>query len=93
MRHFRTIAVAVLAALFLTLAPAHAGNKFKNEDTAKNRQDNVFGTDQAQGNTEITIEKNERGADVIRSKPTPKEEVDWYDKIDMNTDLEVQVEE
>lgn len=80
MRHFSNIALAALAVLFLTL-PGFAQNKFKNEDTAKDRRDNTFGTGYREEGADIAVGKDEHGTTVIRSTSTPKEEVDWYDKI------------
>ena len=90
MRHFNTIVLAALTAFFLTVAPATAGNKFKNVDTAKDRQDNVFGTGQREGGTDITVEKNDRGDTVVKSTPAPKEEIDWYDKTDMKLHMDLE---
>ncbi|MBG0789484.1 MAG: hypothetical protein H0S80_03190 [Desulfovibrionaceae bacterium] len=89
MRHFSIIALIFLAVLFLTAPAAQAGNKFKNEDTAKDRQDNVFGTDPASGNTDISVGKDERGNTVIRSRPVPAEEKDWYDKVRIKVEPQV----
>lgn len=82
MRHFSTIAIAALAALFLTVAPTLAANKFKNEDTAKNRKDHTWGTEQTEERSTTTFGKDEDGNTIIRSKPEEKEEVDWYEKLD-----------
>jgi len=92
MRHFSTIAIAALTALFLTVAPALAVNKFKNEDTAKNRKDNVFGTEQTDETSTTTFGVDEDGNTVIRSKPDEKEATDWYEKLDgfnLETDITV----
>jgi hypothetical protein len=89
MRHFSTIALAVLTVFFLTIPTASAQNKFKNEDTAKNRQDNTFGTGYREEGTDISVGKDERGSSVIRSTATPKKEVDWYDKIDIEVEPQV----
>lgn len=82
MRHFNIIAIISAIVLVLTLTPALAGNKFKNEDTAKDRQNNVFGTTQDDTTGSTTIEKNEKGDTVIEHKGADKEEVDWYKKMD-----------
>ena len=89
MRHFSIIALATLTVLFLTITPASAGNKFKNVDTAKDRQDNTFGTGRREGGTDIKIGEDERGATVIKSTATPKEEKDWYDKIEIEVEPQV----
>ena len=89
MRHFSTIALAVLTVLFLTLNPASAGNKFKNKDTAKDRQDNAFGTGYRENGSDISVGKDERGSSVIRNTHPPREEVDWYDKIDIEVEPQV----
>ena len=89
MRHFSIIALAAMTVLFLTISPALAGNKFKNKDTAKNRQDNTFGTDQREGGTDISVGKDERGATVIKSKAVPPADQDWYDKIKINVEPQV----
>lgn len=89
MRHFSIIALAALAVLFLTSLPASAGNKFKNVDSAKDRQDNVFGTDAHEGGSDISVGRDERGTTVIKSTATPKEEVDWYDKIYIEVEPQV----
>ncbi|BCS88311.1 hypothetical protein [Pseudodesulfovibrio sediminis] len=82
MRHFNIIALIGTLVLFLTVAPGLAGNKFKNEDTAKNRQDNVFGTEQDETTGTTTLEKNEQGDTILKHKGAEKEEVDWYEKMD-----------
>lgn len=82
MRHFSTIFIFTTAVVILTLSLALAGAKFKNEDTAKNRQDNAFGTDPGDDTSNIEYGTNAAGDDTIKSKARPKrEEVDWYDKI------------
>ena len=89
MRHFSTIALAALTVLFLTITPASAGNKFKNVDTAKDRQDNTFGTEQREGGTDISVGEDERGATVIKNTATPREEKDWSDKIKIKVEPQV----
>lgn len=82
MRLFSTICLYTIAVVILTLSLAMAGSKFPNKDTAKNRQDNTFGTDQDESTATTTFKKDDRGDTVIKSKSRPKpEEVDWYDKI------------
>ena len=77
----RIILIAV-AVILLTLSLALAGAKFKNKDTAKNRQDNAFGTEQGEDTGTTTFGTNAAGDTTIRSKARPKKEpVDWYDKI------------
>lgn len=90
MRYFSAIVLTALAVFFLTAAPAPAGNKFKNVDTAKDRQDNTFGTNPREGGTDITVEKNDRGDTVVKSTPAPKEEVDWYEKTDMKLHMDLE---
>ncbi|BDQ37392.1 hypothetical protein SYK_17520 [Pseudodesulfovibrio nedwellii] len=81
MRHFSTIAVAILTVLVLTITPALAQNKFKNEDSAQNRQDNAFGTRQIEDEKPTTtFGTNEAGDSTISSDPPQKEETDWYDR-------------
>ena len=82
MRHFSTIFIFTVAVVILTLSLALAGAKFKNEDTAKDRQDNAFGTDPGDKTSNIEYDTNAAGDSTIKSKARPKkEEVDWYDKI------------
>ncbi|QJB55365.1 hypothetical protein [Pseudodesulfovibrio sp. zrk46] len=82
MRHLSRILIIVTTVVVLTLSLALAGTKFKNEDTAKNRQDNTFGTDQTEKTATTTFGTNDSGDTTIKSKSRPKEEpVDWYDKV------------
>jgi len=82
MRHFSKILIFTVAVIILTLSLALAGSKFKNEDTAKNRQDNSFGTDPSDESSNIEYGKNGAGDNTIKSKARPKKEpVDWYDKV------------
>lgn len=82
MRRFSTICLYAIAFVILTLSLALAGSKFKNKDTAKDRQDNSFGTDAGEDTSNITFGTSERGDDTIKTKARPKKEpVDWYDKI------------
>jgi len=82
MRRFSTICLFFVAFTILTLSLALAGGKFKNEDTAKNRKNNVFGTDAGDDTSTISIGNNDSGDTTIKSKARPKpEEVDWYDKV------------
>lgn len=82
MRIFSRILIITVTVVILTLSLALAGSKFKNEDTAKNRQDNAFGTDQGDDTANTVFGTNNAGDTTVKSKARPKpEEVDWYDKI------------
>ncbi|CCH48806.1 hypothetical protein [Pseudodesulfovibrio piezophilus] len=82
MRHLNKIYITVVTVIILTFSLASAESKFKNEDTAANRQDNVFGTDQAEDTSTTKFGKDETGSTTIKTKARPKKEpVDWYDKI------------
>jgi len=82
MRRFSTICLFIVAFMILTLSLALAGGKFNNEDTAKNRKDNNFGTDAGDDTSTITFGTNDSGDSTMKSKARPKpEEVDWYDKV------------
>lgn len=72
------ILALILAVALLTPAPA-AAQKFPNKDTAKNRQDNVFGTRHA-GET-IDIQDNATEGLAIDAVPQKKEERDWYENM------------
>ncbi|WP_319470995.1 hypothetical protein [uncultured Pseudodesulfovibrio sp.] len=80
-RFSRILVIAVSVAL-LTLSLAMAGAKFKNVDTAKDRKDNVFGTDAAEDTSTTKFGTDESGDSTIKTKARPKKEpVDWYDKV------------
>ncbi len=82
MRNFSEILILTTMTVFLTLSFAFAGSTFVNKDTAKNRKNNSFGTEQGEGTGTNTFGTNEDGETTIRSKARPKaEEVDWYDKV------------
>ena len=82
MRLFNTIASILLAVVLLTPGTSPAQNKFKNVDTAKNRQDQTFGTRTPEGEEPVTqFGTNEAGDSTIDSTPKQQEEVDWYDKV------------
>ncbi|QGY39273.1 hypothetical protein GM415_03770 [Pseudodesulfovibrio cashew] len=89
MRYFGTMLVLAATVVILTLSPAGAA-KFKNKDTAKNRQNNVFGTEPAEGDSKrTTFGKDENGDTTIRTKHKKQEEVDWYDKVIITVDPNV----
>ena len=82
MKHFGRIFIVAATAIFLTLSLALAGSKFENKDTAKDRRENVFGTDEAPDTATVTTGANDAGDSTLKVKPKPKEpEVDWYDKV------------
>lgn len=82
MRRFSILCLFAALSAILTLSVALAGNKFQNKDTAKDRQDNAFGTDAGEDTSTITFGTSDRGDTTIKTKARPKEEpVDWYDKI------------
>jgi hypothetical protein len=90
MRHFSVLAVLVLAVALLTPTLGLAQNKFKNEDTAKNRQTNTFGTRPVEGEAPVTtFGTNEAGDTTIDSHQPKQEEVDWYDKVIIAVDPDV----
>ncbi|WP_338668132.1 hypothetical protein [Pseudodesulfovibrio methanolicus] len=90
MRHFSVIAVLILAVALLTPAVGLAQHKFKNEDTAKNRQDESFGTRPVEGEGPVTtFGTNQAGDSTIDSHQPKKEEVDWYDKVIIAVDPDV----
>ncbi len=90
MRLFIVPAVLTLALALLTPAPGAAQSKFKNEDTAKNRQDNTFGTRPVEGEQPVTtFGVNEAGDSTIDSHQPKTEETDWYDKVIIAVDPDV----
>ena len=90
MRFFNIIATIVMAVALLTPVMGGAQSKFPNKDTAKNRQDNTFGTRSVEGeNAVTTFGTNERGDTTIDSHQPKQEEVDWYDKVIIAVDPDV----
>jgi hypothetical protein len=90
MRHFSVLAVLILSVALLTPGTGLAQNKFKNEDTAKNRQTNTFGTRPAEGDAPVTtFGTNQAGDTTIDSHQPKQEEVDWYDKVIIAVDPDV----
>ena len=82
MNHFGKLLLLAATAVFLTLSLALAGAKFENKDTAKDRRDEAFGTEQTDDTGSTTIGTNDAGDSSIRAKPRPAPEpVDWYDKV------------
>jgi len=82
MRRFSKICIFTIALIILTLSLALAGAKFNNEDTAKDRQENTFGTEPGDNTSSNEFGTNDAGDTTIKSKARPKREpVDWYDKI------------
>ena len=82
MNHFGKLLLLAATAVFLTLSLALAGPKFENKDTAKDRQDEAFGTEQSDDTSGTSIGTNDAGNSAIRAKPRPAPEpVDWYDKV------------
>jgi len=87
MRRFSKICIFIMTVVILTASPALAGAKFKNEDTAVNRQDNTFGTDPGEDTSTTTFGTNKTDDTTIKTKVRPKKEpVDWYDKIIITVD-------
>ncbi|MCM0756671.1 hypothetical protein M7784_15660 [Desulfovibrio aminophilus] len=84
MRAFVAILCLTLAVVFST--PCAAG-KFPNKDTARNRQDNSFGTRQTDEVTTIT----ENATDGLRidSVPRKQPERDWYENMVIGVDVGV----
>lgn len=90
MRFFSTIAAISLAVVLLTPVLGQAQTKFPNKDTAKNRQENTFGTRPVEGEGAVTtFGTDERGDSTIDSHQPKQEEVDWYDKVIIAVDPEV----
>jgi len=82
MNHFARLLVIFFTVAFLTLSLALAGAKFENKDTAKDRQDNTFGTEQTDDTASTVFGTDAAGDSTIRAKPQPQgEPVDWYDKV------------
>lgn len=79
MRSLAALPALVLAAVVLLTPPAVSAGKFPNKDTAKNRQDNVFGTPQA-GET-INVQDNATDGLTIDATPKKHEERDWYENM------------
>ncbi|MBI9079476.1 MAG: hypothetical protein JEY79_07020 [Pseudodesulfovibrio sp.] len=87
MRRFNKIAIFIVTVVLLTAALALAGTKFKNEDTAVNRQNNTFGTDSGENTSTTTFATNNTDDTTIKTKARHKKEpVDWYDKIIITVD-------
>ncbi|WP_316896914.1 hypothetical protein [Pseudodesulfovibrio indicus] len=90
MRFFSIIATLLLTVVLLTPGLGAAQSKFPNKDTAKNRQDNGFGTRPVEdGDAVTTFGTNERGDTTIDSHQPKQEEVDWYDKVIIAVDPDV----
>lgn len=86
-RFFMAVLFAALT-VFLTVPTAHAGSKFENKDTAKQRNTYTWGTDQGEDAATTTFGKDEETGDsttILKSKPKPPE-TDWYDKIIITVD-------
>ncbi|WP_419786917.1 hypothetical protein [Pseudodesulfovibrio sp.] len=82
MNHLGKLFIIAATVVLLTFSLALAGGKFENKDTAKNRQDNAFGTKTGATTGNTTFGTNEAGDSTIDATPAPKpEEVDWYDKV------------
>lgn len=82
MKHPGRIFIVAATAVFLTLSLALAGAKFENKDTAKDRRENAFGTDETPDTATVTTGTDDAGDSTLRVKPRPKQpEVDWYDKV------------
>lgn len=84
MRSFVAVLCLLLAVVFST--PVAAG-KFSNKDTAKNRQDNTFGTRNADEVTTIT--DNATDGLRIESVPRKQPERDWYENMVIGVDVGV----
>jgi hypothetical protein len=82
MHRFSRIVIIAFGVVVLTLSLALAGSKFKNEDTAKDRRTNTFGTDPGDDTATTAFGTDDAGDLTIKTKARPKkEEVDWYDKV------------
>ncbi|WP_147822194.1 hypothetical protein [Salidesulfovibrio onnuriiensis] len=84
MNRTASIFFAILAVALLTLGTAQAQGKFKNKDTATNRQDSTWGTSDGQSPTGDSVFGTDpaTGDSTMEADPGPKKEpVDWYDKV------------
>ncbi|GEM_PF-918529 len=84
MNRLTTICLAVSTVVILTLGSAWAQNKFRNKDTATNRQDSTWGTTGGQNaDTQDAFGMDPNTGDsTMKADPGPKKEpVDWYDKV------------
>ncbi|MEF2145552.1 MAG: hypothetical protein V3573_08915 [Desulfovibrionaceae bacterium] len=84
--------LALLATLFLApltgAKSAQAQNKFENKDTAKNRQDSIWGTRTNEGRSYFGTDGY--GDSAWGYQPDdPEKPVDWYDKIIIAVDPNV----
>ncbi|MES9996059.1 hypothetical protein [Desulfovibrio aminophilus] len=84
MRSFVAVLCLALAVVFSTPV---AAEKFPNKDTAKNRQDNTFGTRNADEITTIT--DNATDGLHIESVPRRQPERDWYENMVIGVDVGV----
>ena len=82
MRNAGMLLLTAVCFMFLTTVGA-AKNKFPNKDTAVNRQDSTWGTEQSSKTASTTFgTDNTTGDSVTRTKPAEDDEpVDWYDKV------------
>lgn len=80
--------LAMTTACLLPAGPADAQGKFANKDTAKNRQDSVWGTSVNQGQSYFGTDENENDSWGYHM-PEPEPPVDWYDKIVITADPKV----
>lgn len=82
------IACGFVAVFLLTAGFVHGQGTFANEDTATNRQDDLWGTRANAGQSYFGTDTNEN--DVWGYQPPAQEEaVDWYDKIVITVDPNV----
>ena len=69
----KTLSVLLIILSLMISGTSFAGTKFINKDTAKNRKNNVFGTDT--GKSDITI-KSDSNSNIMSVKPREKEQTE-----------------
>lgn len=93
MRQLGRIFCITVTVVILTLSLALADSKFPNKDTAKNRQDNAFGTKPRDGSEPVTTITRDANGTAIESTQPETEQVDWYDKVIISVEPEIKIEE
>jgi uncharacterized protein YdeI (BOF family) len=87
MRYLSKIFLIAVTAIILTVTLAMAGTKFPNKDTAKNRQNNSFGTQPREERDAVTTIQSKKHEDnaIDSKRPIKKQE-------DQNENLYISVE-
>jgi len=92
MRYLSKIFLIAVTSIILTGALAMAGTKFQNKDTAKNRQNNSFGTQPREERGAVTTIKSKAHEDnAIESKRPKRKQENQNENLYISVEPEIKI--